>query len=105
MVASADISTATKATAALSVIDSAIDMVSGLQARAGAQLNRLDYRKTFLAEQKTNTTAAYSSIMDANYAEETANLASSEILKNAATAILAQANLNKDIVSYLLKMK
>jgi hypothetical protein len=32
-------------------------------------------------------------------------LASSEILKNAATAILAQANLNKDIVSYLLKMK
>lgn len=105
MVSSADVSTATKATAALSVIDSAIDMVSGFQARTGAQLNRLDYRKTFLSDQKINTTKAYSNVMDANYAEETANLASSEILKNAATAILAQANLNKDIVSYLLKMK
>lgn len=103
-VSNLDVSTIAGATVALDVIDSALDMVSGYQSRAGAQLNRLDYRNTFLESQKTTTTQAVSNIMDADYAEETAKLATAEILQDAATAILTQANLNKDIVSYLLRM-
>ena len=99
-----DISTAAGADVALNVIDEAIDMISSYQSRAGAQLNRLDYRQQYLESQKLTTTQAVSNIMDANYAEETANLASASILQNAATAILAQANVNQDIVKYLLKM-
>lgn len=103
-VATLDISTAAGADVALNVIDEAIDMISSYQSRAGAQLNRLDYRQQYLESQKLTTTQAVSNIMDANYAEETANLASASILQNAATAILAQANVNQDIVKYLLKM-
>jgi flagellin len=103
-IAALNISTQTGGSNALTVIDKAIEMVSSYQALAGAQNNVLDYRKTLNTDQSTIRSTAYGNIMNADLAAEAANLASAEIRKNAAAAMIAQANLmSKQVVSYLLK--
>ena len=103
-IAALNISTQTGGSNALTVIDKAIEMVSSYQSLAGAQNNVLDYRKTLNTNQSTIRSTAYGNVMNADLATEAANLASAEIRKNAAAAMVAQANLmSKQVVSYLLK--
>ena len=101
--AAADISTAAGASAALSVIDSALNQVNSSRATLGAYQNR--FQKTITALQTTsdNLTASRSRIQDADFAAETANMARAQVLQQAGTAMVAQANQLPQQVLTLLK--
>ncbi len=98
-----DISTTTGGTNALTTLADAIDMVSAYQASIGAQMNMMDYQTTFAEDMTTNSTTAYGNIMDYDLAAETTALATAQIRQNGAMAMLAQANVSQDMVTYLLK--
>jgi flagellin len=98
-----DVSTISGATQALTAIDSAIETVSRAQAKSGAMNNRLDSVISNLTETSTNIQASRSRILDADYAVETTNLAKQQIISQAATAMLAQANQQGQSVLSLLK--
>ena len=98
-----DISTISGATIALNAIDAAIDTVSRSQAKSGALNNRLDSVINNLSESIQNITASRSRIMDTDYAVETTSLAKQQIISQAATAMLAQANQQGQSVLSLLK--
>ncbi len=102
-VGSVDISSASGATAAIYALDAAIETVSAMQSRAGAYQNRLEAVVSNLTESNQNMSAARSRILDTDYATETTNLAKSQIIQQAATAMLAQANQSAQTVLALLK--
>ena len=77
--------------------------VSRAQAKSGALNNRLDMIISNLAESSTNIQASRSRITDTDYAVETTNLAKQQIISQAATAMLAQANQQGQSVLSLLK--
>ena len=85
-------STAVSAQAAISKLDAAINTVSSRRATIGSVLNRLAVTATNLASSRENTAAAYSRIRDVDVASETAELTRTQILSQAGTAMLAQAN-------------
>ncbi len=87
-----DISTLATASAALSNIDVALDKVSELRADFGAAQNRMESAVRNNANIIENQSAARSRVMDADFARETANLTRTQILQQAGTAMLAQAN-------------
>jgi flagellin len=101
----ADISIATQAGSANAIvaIDSAIETVSAAQARSGAYSNRLEAVIDNLTESNQNMSASRSRILDTDYAAETTNMAKSQIISQAATAMLAQANQSAQSVLSLLK--
>lgn len=90
--ASVDISTATGANAAIIAIDNAITSVNSNRANLGAIQNRFMSTISTLQSTSENLTAAKSRITDADFAAETANLTRAQILQQAGTAMLAQAN-------------
>jgi flagellin len=98
-----DVSTASGASQAITAIDSAINTVSAAQAKSGAFNNRLDTVINNLAESSQNMQASRSRIMDTDYATESTNLAKQQIIQQAATAMLAQANQSSQSVLSLLK--
>ena len=98
-----DVSTQSGAMVAISAIDSAINQVSMQQSRAGAYQNRLDAVVNNLTESNQNMSASRSRILDTDYAQETTSLAKSQIISQAATAMLAQANQAGQSVLALLK--
>jgi len=98
-----DISTQDGATAALQALDAALDTVNFSQSRLGALQNRLDSAISNLTEVSRNTSESRSRILDADYATETTNLAKAQIVQQAATAMLAQANQSAQSVLSLLK--
>ena len=100
---SSDLSTTTGGTNALTTLTDAINTVSKYQATVGALQNRMTYQTNFVNNQKTTSTTAYNNIMSYDLASETAALATAKIKQNAAMAMLAQANVSQDMVSYLLK--
>jgi len=102
-VASIDISTQAGAQVALTALDSALKTVSMNQAKLGAFQNRLDAVVSNLNEVNQNMSASRSRIQDTDYASETTNLAKSQIIQQAATAMLAQANQSAQGVLSLLK--
>ena len=102
-VSSLDISTSTGGTNALTTLADAINMVSTYQATVGALQNRMTYQTSYVNLLKTTSTAAYGNIMNYDLAAETAALATAKIKQNASMAMLAQANVSQDMVSYLLK--
>jgi flagellin len=102
-VGAVDISTATGATAAIYALDAAIENISAMQSKAGAYQNRLEAVVSNLTESNQNMSAARSRILDTDYATETTNLAKSQIVQQAATAMLAQANQSAQTVLALLK--
>jgi len=102
-VAQLDISSANGATQALIAIDSAINTVSAAQANSGAINNRLDIIVNNLSEANQNITASRSRILDTDYAVETTSLAKQQIISQAATAMLAQANQSSQSILSLLK--
>jgi len=69
----------------------------------GAVMNRLDYIMDNLSNVSMNTTASRSQIEDANYAQASTELARTQIMQQAATAVLAQANMDQQTVLKLLQ--
>jgi len=94
---------ASSATSAIKSIDNAIEQVSQSRANLGAVQNRLIATVNNLTNVATNTEAAKSRIMDTDYSKETTSLAKSQIIQQAATAMLAQANQAPQMVLSLLK--
>ncbi len=84
-------------------IDSAIIEVATQRAKYGAQVNRLNHNVANLDALYENLTAANSRILDTDYANETAQLTKTQILQQAATAMLSQANAQPNVVLALLK--
>ena len=91
-VAALDVTTFSNATQALRTVDAALTVVNGLRARFGAVQSRFDSTISNLQAVAENLTASRSRIMDTDFAAETANLSRSQILQQAGTAMLAQAN-------------
>jgi len=98
-----NVSTQAGATDAITAIDAALDTVAADEAKAGAYQNRLDAVVSNLTESNQNMSASRSRILDTDYATETSNLAKSQIISQAATAMLAQANQSAQSVLSLLK--
>jgi len=98
-----NIATANSATAALGTIVKAIGTVSDMRSKLGAMQNRLNSTVDNLSNVVTNTEAARSRIQDTDYATETTALAKSQIIQQAATAMLAQANQQPQSVLSLLQ--
>ena len=102
-VAEVDVSTQLGAGMAITAIDHAINDVAAAQARSGAFQNRLDAAVSVLSESSENASAARSRILDTDYASETTALAKAQIVQQAATAMLAQANQQQQSVLALLQ--
>jgi flagellin len=104
-VAVSQISVATQedAEAALDVLDDALSYVNGERSKLGAIENRLTHTIDNLTNVITNTQASRSRIVDADYAAETSELARTQIIQQAATAMLAQANQSSQSVLSLLQ--
>ena len=98
-----DISSATNATKAVAELDTLITNVSAGRAKYGAYINRLEHASDNLRNVAQNTDASRSQIEDADYAEETSELARTQIISQASTAMLAQANQTKQTVLALLQ--
>ena len=97
------VATISSAAASLTSLDSALEKVSKFRASFGAYENRLDATINNLTTLKVNTDAARSRIADADFAAETSNLTKSQILSQAATSMLAQANASKQGLLALLQ--
>ncbi len=87
----------------LGYIDTAITRVNSHRATLGAMVNRLEFAVDNLNNISTNTSISRSRIMDTNYAEETSKLARTQIIQQAAIAVLAQANQHQKMVLSLLE--
>ena len=98
-----DIGTMVGAQKALERIDGAIDMVNTQRAELGALSNRLDKTINNLTNVVENHSATKSHIKDANFAQETSQLTKAQILNQAATSMLAQANASKQTILALLQ--
>jgi flagellin len=98
-----DISSQAGAQVAITALDAALKSVSLNQAKLGAFQNRLDQVVSNLTTMNQNMSASRSRVQDADYATETTNLAKSQIISQAATAMLAQANQSGQSVLALLK--
>ncbi len=88
---------------ALYMLDKALANVSTERATYGAAINRLEYAVDNLANVSQNTAASRSRILDADYASESTELARTQIIQQAGTAMLAQANQQAQSVLALLK--
>jgi flagellin len=91
------------ATTAMADIDAALDAINTERAMYGAAQNRLEAAISTLQISSENTAAARGRIMDADFATETANLSRAQILQQAGTAMLAQANQVPQQVLQLLR--
>ena len=97
-----DVTTRTKASAYIATIDGAISVISTRRGSFGAVSNRLDSTITNIRNMRANIMTARGQIEDTDYAEETANLAKAQILLQAATAMLSQANASKNLTMQLI---
>jgi flagellin len=98
-----DLTTASSSQDALTTLDLAIDTITDSRAAMGAYQNRLTASIANLETTSMNLSASRSRILDTDYAKETTNLAKSQIIQQAATAMLAQANQSGQSVLALLK--
>jgi flagellin len=98
-----DVSTYDSALRTLSIVDAALATVNGQRARYGALQSRFENTVNNLQTTSENLSASRSRIRDADFAQETANLTRAQILQQAGTAMLAQANSLPQSVLSLLK--
>lgn len=89
---SVNVTTMAGAVSALSLVDTALKSVNTLRASLGAYQNRLEFTINTLAIQEENSASAESAIRDADIAQETIRFTRNQILVNAGTSVLAQAN-------------
>lgn len=98
------ISSTTAAATAVNGIDAALNTVNAYQSYMGAMANVMTSQSDALTNLNLNYSKAYGNIMNADMAQETVKLASAQIQRDAATAMLSQGNsMNKELVNYLLK--
>jgi flagellin len=83
--------------------DQALEYVSTQRATYGSQINRISFTSTNLTAQSTNLQNSRSAIIDTDFAAETAKLTKGQIMQQAATAMLAQANQMPNVILSLLK--
>jgi len=88
---------------AAAAVDNALEYISTERAVYGSQMNRLSYISTNLQAQSTNLQNSRSAIIDTDFASETAKLTKGQIMQQAATAMLAQANQMPNVILSLLK--
>ena len=93
----------TAAQSAISTIDTAIETVNSARSRMGATMNQLSYSADNMTNISTNISASRSTVMDTDYATASATLSKSQIIQQAATAMLAQANQQPQSVLSLIK--
>ena len=98
-----DVSSQLGATNAISIIDGAIAMISETRSEMGAAENRLTSTVDNLSNVAVNTSRSLTSVEDANFASETSALTKAQILQQAATSMLAQANKAKQTMLVLLQ--
>ena len=101
-VSAISLKTAVSASNALKTLDKAIGMIDNDRATFGATINRLTYAVDNLTNVAQNASASRSRILDTDYAKASAELARTQIIQQAATAILAQANQSQQSVLKLL---
>ena len=99
----AGLTTAPLASAQITAMNTAIDSVSALRSALGASANRLEHVNSNLANISTNTKQATGLIMDVDFASESANMTSSQMLMQASTAMLKQSNSMSSMVMSLLQ--
>lgn len=97
------VTTETLGTTAVGKLDAALDIVNNQRAVLGAGVNQLTYAGDNMQNIATNTAASRSRIEDTDYAVATTTLAKTQIIQQAATAMLAQANQQPQSVLALLK--
>jgi flagellin len=97
------LTTAAAASTALAAIDTSLDTITTERATYGAMMNRFQFAISSLQVTGENQSAARGRIMDADFASETASLARAQILQQAGTAMVAQANQLPQQVLQLLK--
>ena len=98
-----DLTTSANASTALAALDTALDTITTSRATYGAAINRFGFAISNLAIAGENQAAAKGRIMDADFAEETSNLSRAQILQQAGTAMVAQANQAPQQVMALLR--
>ena len=101
--AAASVGNVTGATASLALLDSAIGTVNNQRANIGAGINQMTYAVDNLSNVAANAAASRSTIMDTDYATASTQLSKTQIIQQAATAMLAQANQQPQAVLSLLK--
>ena len=99
----AEITTGTAANAMIKTLADAIDNVGTVRSALGAAANRLDHINSNLSNISTNTKAATGRIMDVDFATESSNMTSSQMLLQAGTAMLKQSNSMSSMVMSLLQ--
>jgi flagellin len=100
--AGGSIATVAGASAMLTAIITAISGVNGVRSTIGAKVNRLQFTVDNLTNISTNLSASRSQIQDVDYSMATSNLAKSQVINQAATAMLAQANQQPSTVMTLI---
>ena len=100
---SAKVTSLTGVVSAISIIDAAIASVAGIRAKLGAVSNRFNHIIDNLTNVVANTESAKSRVLDADFAVETTQLTRNQILQQAATSMVAQANAAKNSVLVLLQ--
>ena len=98
-----NIGTASGASTAIGKLDTALDAINKQRATIGAGINRLTYAADNLTNVASNVATSKSTIMDTDYAETSTQLSKTQIIQQAATAMLAQANQQPQSVLSLLK--
>jgi len=98
-----DLGTQEGSATAVTILDTAINQITSSQAKLGAIQNRLQYNIDNLSKASMLTQTAKGRIMDADFARETSELSKQQILSQAATSMLAQANQSKQSVLALLQ--
>ena len=98
-----DLTSTENARGAISVLDTAIATVDTFRSELGAKVNRLNYAADNLTNVSTNTEASRSRIMDTDYAKATTEMTKGQIIQQASTAMLAQANKMPQSVLSLLQ--
>jgi flagellin len=101
--AAADIATHSASQGIITTIDTALETVDEFRSDLGSKINRLNYAVDNMTATSTNTAASRSRIQDTDYAQATTELARTQIIQQAATAMLAQANQQPASVLSLLQ--
>ena len=103
MASAVDASLPINQTDALSKIDDAISFIDDFRSNLGSKINRLEYTVDNLTNISVNTSASRSRILDADYAKAASEMARTQIIQQAGTSILAQANTDQQTVLQLLQ--
>jgi flagellin len=99
----ASVSTQSNAKAAITTMDTALQTIATEQATLGSYINRMNFSIANLSKASVMTEQAIGRVMDADFASETTTLSKQQILNQAATSMLAQANQSKQSILALLQ--